>query len=57
MRINYERLQKVVTELRAELNALEITVNPEKAYASLRNINKLASKEAWNIRYDVPFKG
>lgn len=51
MYLQYERLKGVVAQLRACLNALDVTVDAEKAYKTLKEVEGLARKEAWNIRY------
>jgi len=53
MLLDYERLNKVLVEARACINALEITVDAEKAYKTLKELERIAHKEAWNIRYSV----
>lgn len=51
MYLQYERLKGVLAQLRVCLNALEVTVDAEKAYKTLKEAEGLVRKEAWNIKY------
>ena len=53
MYLNYERMSKTLTEARACINALEITVDAEKTYKTLKELERIAHKEAWNIKYSI----